>query len=174
MQVVTNKGRMYMRIHTVEPPIVEPPRKGHCIKNLSTVNSSRDPKILFPYYYIVAIQFEPPKRGQPLYKGPCEFIMCPLLGGFTVYALQCKPVRVSRVFPPPVSTTTPLLLLFATHCVLMCIMILYDFTWHVFVCVCVCVCVCVGCTPWLLCNVLPIMEITVYASIILSYARFNK
>ena len=34
---------------TVKLPIVDPPRKGHCIKSLSTVDSSRDRKILFPY-----------------------------------------------------------------------------------------------------------------------------
>ena len=28
----------------VGPPIVGPPREGHCIKNLSTEDSSRDPK----------------------------------------------------------------------------------------------------------------------------------
>ena len=35
--------------YTVKPPIVDPPRKGHCIINLSTEDSSWDPKILFPY-----------------------------------------------------------------------------------------------------------------------------
>ena len=34
--------------HTVKPPIVDPPRKGHCIINLSTEDdSSWDQKILF-------------------------------------------------------------------------------------------------------------------------------
>ena len=56
----------YVREFTVKPPIVDPPRKGHCIINLSTEDSSWDPKFCFP---IVAIQFEPPRRGQPLYKG---------------------------------------------------------------------------------------------------------
>ena len=53
--------------YIVKPPIVDPPRKGHCIINLSiqrTVHGTR--KFCFP---IVAIQFEPPRKGQPLYKG---------------------------------------------------------------------------------------------------------
>ena len=40
----------YILRDTVKPPIVDPPRKGHCIRlNLFTEDSSRDPKILFPY-----------------------------------------------------------------------------------------------------------------------------
>ena len=46
---------------TVKPLIVDPPRQGHCIINLSTAGNSWDLKVL--------IQFEPPRRGQPLYKG---------------------------------------------------------------------------------------------------------
>ena len=46
-------------VTTVEPPIVDPPTKGHNIIDFST-------KICFP---IVLIHFEPPTRGQPLYKG---------------------------------------------------------------------------------------------------------
>ena len=35
--------------YTVKPPIVNPLRKGHCIRNLSIVDTSWDPKILFSY-----------------------------------------------------------------------------------------------------------------------------
>ena len=54
----------------VKPPIVDPPRKGYCIiiplytSLQRMVHGTR--KFCFP---IVAIQFEPPRRGQPLYKG---------------------------------------------------------------------------------------------------------
>ena len=42
-------GCIKFDVYTVKPLIVDPPRKGHCIKNLSTVDSSQDPRILFPY-----------------------------------------------------------------------------------------------------------------------------
>ena len=42
-------------------------RESSEIGTLSTVDNSWDPKILVSYS--VAIQFEPPRIGQPLYKG---------------------------------------------------------------------------------------------------------
>ena len=35
--------------YTVEPPIVDPPTKGHNIIDLSTKDTGQSPKILFPY-----------------------------------------------------------------------------------------------------------------------------
>ena len=51
---------------TVEPPIVDPPTKGHNINDLSINDTGQGPKNLFP---IVLIHLESPTRGQPLYKG---------------------------------------------------------------------------------------------------------
>ena len=60
----------------VKPPIVDPPRKEHCITDLLK-------KILSSYVYSLNLR----KRGQPLYKA-CEFMLlsptCPLSMGFIV------------------------------------------------------------------------------------------
>ena len=37
---------LYPPTSTVKPPIVEPPRKGHNINNLSTRDTARGPKII--------------------------------------------------------------------------------------------------------------------------------
>ena len=51
-------------VNRVEPPIVDPPTKGHnIIIDLSTKDTGQ---ICFP---IVLIHLEPPTKGQPLYKG---------------------------------------------------------------------------------------------------------
>ena len=49
---------------TVKPPIVDPPRKEHCLKTSLQWTVLGTQKFCFP---IVAIQFELPRRGQPLY-----------------------------------------------------------------------------------------------------------
>ena len=46
---------------------VEPPRKGHCMLDLYT--STRDTASGSKIFTIVSIHREPPRRGQPLYKG---------------------------------------------------------------------------------------------------------
>ena len=48
-------------ITTVKPPIVDPPRKGHNIKDLFTRDTAQGPKKL--------PSLQPLRRGQPLYKG---------------------------------------------------------------------------------------------------------
>ena len=52
--------------NTVEPPIVDPPKQGHCIINLSIKDTVRGPKNYMPYSFST---FRTSKRGQPLYKG---------------------------------------------------------------------------------------------------------
>ena len=37
-------------MYTVEPPIVDPPRQGHNIIDLSTKDAGQGPKICFPVY----------------------------------------------------------------------------------------------------------------------------
>ena len=49
--------------HTVEPLKEDPPRKGHCIKYLSTMDKTKSPNLSLP---INIMQLEPLKRGQPL------------------------------------------------------------------------------------------------------------
>ncbi len=52
---------MYMYMYTVKPPIVDPPNKPlnkGCFSWSQIIGLS-----------IVLIHFEPPRRGQPLYKG---------------------------------------------------------------------------------------------------------
>ena len=50
-------------VHTVEPLKEDPPRKGHCIKYLSTKDKTKSPNLSLP---INIMQLEPLKRGQPL------------------------------------------------------------------------------------------------------------
>ena len=50
-------------IFTVEPLKEDPPRKGHCIKYLSTMDKTKSPNLSLP---INIMQLEPLKRGQPL------------------------------------------------------------------------------------------------------------
>ena len=45
--------------YTVEPPIKDPPKKGQCIKYLSTKDTSFVPKIHFPYKLYIG---KPPKE----------------------------------------------------------------------------------------------------------------
>ena len=42
---------------------VDPPRKGHCIKYLSTMDKTKSPNLSLP---INIMRLEPLKRGQPL------------------------------------------------------------------------------------------------------------
>ena len=70
---------------TVEPLKKDPPRKGHCIKYLSTMDKTKSPNFISP---INIMRLEPLKEDN-LYTGdkPLEFILvptCPLLRGSTV------------------------------------------------------------------------------------------
>ena len=49
--------------YTVEPLKKDPPRKGHCIKYLSTMDKTKSPNLSLP---INIMRLEPLKRGQPL------------------------------------------------------------------------------------------------------------
>ena len=49
--------------YTVEPLKEDPPRKGHCIKYLSTMDKTKSPNLSLP---INIMRLEPLKRGQPL------------------------------------------------------------------------------------------------------------
>ena len=51
------------QITTVEPLKEDPPRKGHCIKYLSTMDKTKSPNLSLP---INIMRLEPLKRGQPL------------------------------------------------------------------------------------------------------------
>ena len=51
------------RCTTVEPLKEDPPRKGHCIKYLSTKDKNKSPNLSLP---INIMQLEPLRRGQPL------------------------------------------------------------------------------------------------------------
>ena len=49
--------------YTVEPLKEDPPRKGHCIKYLSTMDETKSPNLSLP---INIMRLEPLRRGQPL------------------------------------------------------------------------------------------------------------
>ena len=49
--------------NTVEPLKEDPPRKGHCIKYLSTMDKTKSPNLSLP---INIMRLEPLRRGQPL------------------------------------------------------------------------------------------------------------
>ena len=52
-----------LKYYTVEPLKEDPPRKGHCIKYLSTMDKTKSPNLSLP---INIMRLEPLKRGQPL------------------------------------------------------------------------------------------------------------
>ena len=62
-------GNTYKKIclsilgNTVEPLKEDPPRKGHCIKYLSTMDETKSPNLSLP---INIMRLEPLRRGQPL------------------------------------------------------------------------------------------------------------
>ena len=70
---------------TVEPLKEDPPRKGHCIKYLSTKDKTKSPNLSLP----INIMHWNLLKEDNLYKGDksLEFILvpkCPFLGGSTV------------------------------------------------------------------------------------------
>ena len=70
--------------YTVESLLTDIPNKGHCIKYLSTMDTTKSPNFNPP---INIMRLESLKRGQSLYSGPLEFILvpkCPLFGDSTV------------------------------------------------------------------------------------------
>ena len=76
-----------MSIFTVEPLKEDPPRKGHCIKYLSTMDKTKSPNLSLPINIMRDWNL---LKEDNLYKGdkPLEFILvpkCPFLGGSTVY-----------------------------------------------------------------------------------------
>ena len=73
---------------TVEPPIVDPPRKGHCMVDLSIKDTARRPKkITFPIVSIQCIENLREEDNVSIKDKTAEFILlpkCPLFGGSTV------------------------------------------------------------------------------------------
>ena len=61
--VFINPQHACARGYTVEPLKEDPPRKGHCIKYLSTKDKNKSPNLSLP---INIMQLEPLRRGQPL------------------------------------------------------------------------------------------------------------
>ena len=96
--------------NTVEPPIVDPPEIGTQYNKPLYKGHVKVPKICFPTC-ILLVHFEPPRRGQPLYKGHD----CPQrVGGSTVcYSLKdelltqeeeytsCKYARTKHTYCSP-------------------------------------------------------------------------
>ena len=73
-------------LRTVEPPIVNSPKQGHSITNLSTKDMTYSPSI------IPTIHFEPPKEDNLSTKNKsAEFMLspkCPLFRGSTVLYIK--------------------------------------------------------------------------------------
>ena len=83
------------KLCTVEPPIVDPPKLGHCIINLSTKDTVRGPKNYMPYSFSTFRE-----DNLSIKDKTAEFILsptCPLFRGSTVtdfWSILIYPARM--------------------------------------------------------------------------------
>ena len=85
MATVNNEYYTHVTIfnHTVEPPIEDPPSKGHCMLNLSIGDIVWGPKN-YRSLYVLFIENLQEEDNLSIKDKTAEFILCLLFGGLTI------------------------------------------------------------------------------------------